>query len=143
MSAIKADMSRKTGRKYLRQDNVLEQRQAPHTCHNPFIIDEHAPLLEHQQRHFDVLKVHSQQGGLCLILGKPGTGKPVLKNAIIRHDPKLLEDFPKNHNLILIGQLSLNTTLQLRHQLDIKSRVTYSVRLKTETTNAVRKSQGA
>jgi transcriptional antiterminator len=55
----------------------------------------------------------------------------------IRHDPKLLEDFPKNHNLILIGQLSLNTTLQLRHQLDIKSRVTYSVRLKTETTSAV------
>ena len=171
--------------------------------HNPFIIDEHAPLLEHQQRHFDVLKVHSQQGGLCLILGEPGTGKTVLKNAIIRYDPKqwitpvinrslhtwpnlvrllcqaleldtlgsdgkcesrliaearaqnargktiipiiddahllpvealhklrlMLEDFPKNHNLILIGQLSLNTTLQLRHQLDIKSRVTYSARL--------------
>ena len=31
MSAMKAGMSRKTGRKYLRQDNVLEQRQAPHT----------------------------------------------------------------------------------------------------------------
>ncbi len=28
MSAMKAGMSRKTGRKYLRQDNVLEQRQA-------------------------------------------------------------------------------------------------------------------
>jgi MSHA biogenesis protein MshM len=170
---------------------------------NPFAIDEHAPLLDHQQRHFDILKVHSQQGGLCLILGEPGTGKTVLKNAIIRHDPKqwitpvinrslhtwpsllrllcqalqldtngtdakcetrliteartqnakgktiipiiddahllpvdalhklrlMLEDFPKNHNLILIGQPALNTTLQLRHQLDIKNRVTYSAKL--------------
>lgn len=170
---------------------------------SPFAIDENAPLLDHQQRHFDILKVHSQQGGLCLVLGEPGTGKSVLKNAIIRHDPKqwitpvinrslhtwpsllrllcqalqidisgndakcetrliaearaqnsrgrtiipiiddahllpvdalhklrlMLEDFPKNHNLILIGQPALNTTLQLRPQLDLKSRVTYSAKL--------------
>jgi type II secretory pathway predicted ATPase ExeA len=169
----------------------------------PFSIDEDAPLLDHQQRHFDILKVHSQQGGFCLILGEPGTGKTVLKNAIIRHDPKqwitpvinrslhtwpnllrllcqalqldtigsdgkcesrliaearaqnakgktiipiiddahllpvdalhklrlMLEDFPKNHNLILIGQLSLTTTLQLRPQQDLKSRVTYSAKI--------------
>ena len=37
----------------------------------------------------------------------------------------LLEDFPKNHNLILLGQPSLNTTLQLRPNSDFKSRVTY------------------
>jgi MSHA biogenesis protein MshM len=54
---------------------------------NPFAIDEDPPLMEHQQRHFDILKVHTQQGGFCLILGEPGTGKTVLKNAIIRHDP--------------------------------------------------------
>jgi MSHA biogenesis protein MshM len=169
----------------------------------PFSIDEDAPLLDHQQRHFDILKVHSQQGGFCLILGEPGTGKTVLKNAIIRHDPKqwitpvinrslhtwpnllrllcqalqldtigsdgkcesrliaearaqnakgktiipiiddahllpvdalhklrlMLEDFPKNHNLILIGQPALNTTLQLRPQQDLKSRVTYSAKI--------------
>ena len=169
----------------------------------PFSIDEDAPLLDHQQRHFDILKVHSQQGGFCLILGDPGTGKSVLKNAIIRHDPKqwitpvinrslhtwpnllrllcqalqldtigsdgkcesrliaearaqnakgktiipiiddahllpvdalhklrlMLEDFPKNHNLILIGQPALNTTLQLRPQQDLKSRVTYSAKI--------------
>jgi len=156
-----------------------------------------------QQRHFDILKVHSQQGGFCLIIGEPGTGKSILKNAIIRHDPKqwitpvinrslhtwpnllrllcqalqldtlgndtkcearlinearaynakgktiipiiddahllpvdalhklrlLLEDFPKNHNLILIGQPSLNTTIQLRPQQDLKSRVTYSAKI--------------
>lgn len=171
--------------------------------HQPFSITEDSPLLEHQQRHFDVLKVHSQQGGLCLVIGEPGTGKSVLKNAIIRHDPAqwitpvinrslhtwpnllrllcqameidslgsdtkcetrlinearaynaqgktiipiiddahllpidalhklrlLLEDFPKNHNLILIGQPALNTTLQLSQQLDLKSRVTYSAKI--------------
>jgi type II secretory pathway predicted ATPase ExeA len=173
--------------------------------HTPFAIQDDAPLLDHQQRHFDILKVHSQQGGFCLILGEPGTGKTVLKNAIIRYDPKqwitpvinrslhswpnllrllcqvleldtsgndtrcenrliaearaqnargktlipiiddahllpvdalhklrlMLEDFPKNHNLILIGQPALNTTLQLRGQLDLKSRVTYSAKLDT------------
>ena len=171
--------------------------------HQPFSIDEDAPLLDHQQCHFDILKVHSQQGGFCLIIGEPGTGKSILKNAIIRHDPKqwitpvinrslhtwpnllrllcqalqldtlgndtkcearlinearaynakgktiipiiddahllpvdalhklrlLLEDFPKNHNLILIGQPSLNTTIQLRPQQDLKSRVTYSAKI--------------
>jgi general secretion pathway protein A len=170
---------------------------------DPFIHDEDAPLMEHQQRHFDILKVHNRQGGLCLILGEPGTGKTILKNAITRHDPKqwitpvinrslhtwhnllrllchamqletagndhkcearliaearalnakgkliipiiddahllphealhklrlLLEDFPKNHNLILLGQPALNTTLQLRPNSDFKSRVTYSAKL--------------
>lgn len=167
------------------------------------MIDPETNLLAHQQRHFDVLKVHSQQGGLCILIGEPGTGKTVLKNAIISHDPKqwitpvinrsmhswhnilrllchameleadgsdhkcearlikearnlngkgkrlipiiddahlvpvealrklrlLLEDFPKNHNLILIGQPELNTTLQMRINYDLKSRVTYSAKL--------------
>ncbi len=170
---------------------------------DPFVIERDTPLLAHQQRHFEILRVHSQQGGLCLILGEPGTGKTVLKNHIATHNPKewitpvinrslhtwhnilrllcrafeletagsdhkcearliaearalntrgkhiipiiddahlvpiealrklrlLLEDFPKNHNLILIGQPSLNTTLQLRINHDIKSRVTYSAKL--------------
>lgn len=167
---------------------------------NPFTTTTDTPLLEHQQRHFDILKVHNQQGGLCVILGEPGTGKTVLKNAIINHDPKqwitpvinrslhswhnmlrllcqafgletdgkdhkcedrlincaralngkgkqiipiiddaqlipidalrklrlLLEDFPKNHNLVLLGQPCFNTTLQLRINEDIRSRITYS-----------------
>ena len=170
---------------------------------DPFIIDEKTDLLPHQKRHMEVLKVHSHQGGLCLIIGEPGTGKSVLKNHLMAHNPKqwltpvinrslhswhnilrllcqafeletdgndhkcesrliaearalnlkgkqlvpiiddahllpiealrklrlLLEDFPKNHNLILIGQPELNTTLQLRINHDIKSRITYSAKL--------------
>lgn len=170
---------------------------------DPFIIDANAPLLAHQQRHFDILKIHSQQGGLCLVIGEPGTGKSILKNAIITHNTKqwvtpvinrslhswhnilrllckafdldpsgsdhkveqrvigtarklhaqnkaiipiiddahllpiqalrklrlLLEDFPRSHNLILIGQPELNTNLQLRVNADIKTRITYSARI--------------
>ncbi|MCF6310980.1 MAG: ATP-binding protein [Verrucomicrobiales bacterium] len=33
----------------------------------------------------------------------------------------LLEDFPKNHNLVLLGQPDFNTTLQLRVNEDIRS----------------------
>lgn len=170
---------------------------------HPFAIDEDATLLEHQQRHLEILRVHNHQGGFCVILGEPGTGKSTLKNAITRQDPRqcitpvinrslhtwpnilrllcaalkleadgnnhkcearliaearslnskgktlvpiiddahllpaealhrlrlLLEDFPKNHNLILLGQPALNTTLQLRPNGDLKSRVTYSGKL--------------
>jgi type II secretory pathway predicted ATPase ExeA len=39
----------------------------------------------------------------------------------------LFEDFPKNHNLILIGQPNLLSSLSLSSHEDIKSRVTYSV----------------
>ena len=45
-------------------------------------------LLAHQQEVFEILKVHAQQGGLCLILGEPGTGKSVLKQALLAYDTK-------------------------------------------------------
>jgi MSHA biogenesis protein MshM len=158
-------------------------------------------LLPHQQEIQDTLKVHCQQGGLCLVLGSPGTGKSVIKQSLQRlpdnqhlvatvgrtlhtytntikilcdafriefessafacerklieqafslnHSGKslttilddahlmdlanlrklrlLFEDFPKNHNLILIGRPSLLANLDLGANHDIKSRVTYSV----------------
>ena len=37
--------------------------------HNPF--EKPRQLLDHQQPIFDTLRVHCQQGGLCLILGQP------------------------------------------------------------------------
>jgi len=168
--------------------------------HNPFELRE-LVLLPAQQEIFDTLKVHCQQGGLCLVLGSPGTGKSVIKQALMRLPEKqhlvatvartlhtytntvkilceafriefdssafkcerrlieqafslnhagkalttilddahlidlanlrklrlLFEDFPKNHNLILLGRPSLLAQLDLGVNGDIKSRVTYSV----------------
>jgi len=157
-------------------------------------------LLSLQQEICDTLKVHSQQGGLCLIVGIPGTGKTIIKEHLenscdkrqvmvcvnrtlhtytntlkilctafnikpegnhfacekrlieeavnlnrigkslitviddahlmemdtLRRLRLLFEEFPKNHNIILIGQPVLLSNLALSVNADIKSRVTYS-----------------
>ena len=167
---------------------------------NPFDRRE-LELLPQQQEIHDTLKVHCQQGGLCLVLGVPGTGKSVIKQSLQRlpenqhlvatvartlhtytntvkilcdafrvefesnafkcerrlieqafslnHAGKslttilddahlmdlanlrklrlLFEDFPKNHNLVLVGRPNLLAALDLGVNQDIKSRVTYSV----------------
>jgi MSHA biogenesis protein MshM len=173
---------------------------------NPFSHDS-VTLLPHQQEVYDILQVHSQQGGLCLLLGEPGTGKSVIKEALksrpdkrlvtvtvsrtlhtytntikilcdafsvdvagthfkcerrlieealnlyrtgkslviiiddahlmaldtVRRLRLLLEDFPRNHNLILIGQPALLSNMSLKVHEDLKSRVTYSVVMKKLT----------
>jgi MSHA biogenesis protein MshM len=178
---------------------------------NPFDARE-LLLLPQQQEIFDTLKVHCQQGGLCLVLGSPGTGKSVIKQALQRlpdnqhlvatvgrtlhtytntvkilceafrvefdssafkcerrlieqafslnHAGKcvttifddahlmdlanlrelrlLFEDFPKNHNLVLIGQPRLLANLDLGVNHDIKSRVTYSVITKRLNADSLR-----
>ncbi|MBA4192846.1 MAG: hypothetical protein C0467_33205 [Planctomycetaceae bacterium] len=50
----------------------------------------------------------------------------------------LFEDFPKNHNLILIGRPNLLASLDLGVNHDIKSRVTYSVITKRLIPDAMR-----
>jgi MSHA biogenesis protein MshM len=45
-------------------------------------------LLDHQQGILEMLMVHAQQGGLCLVLGEPGTGKSAIKQALVERDPK-------------------------------------------------------
>ncbi len=54
---------------------------------NPF-SNENVTLLPHQQEIYDILHVHSQQGGLCLLMGEPGTGKSVVKEAIQQSSSK-------------------------------------------------------
>jgi MSHA biogenesis protein MshM len=49
--------------------------------HDPFSSDT-IVLLNQQQDVYDTLKVHCQQGGLCLVMGEPGTGKSVIKESI-------------------------------------------------------------
>jgi type II secretory pathway predicted ATPase ExeA len=178
---------------------------------NPFDARE-LELLPGQQEIHDTLKVHCQQGGLCLVLGVPGSGKTVIKQSLQRlpenqhlvacvgrtlhtytntvkilceafrvefesnafkcerrlieqafslnHSGKalttilddahlmdlanlrklrlLFEDFPKNHNLVLIGQPSLLAALDLGVNQDIKNRVTYSVITKRLGPDAMR-----
>jgi MSHA biogenesis protein MshM len=53
----------------------------------PFDMQDTA-LLAHQQSVLDTLLVHAQQGGLCLVLGEPGTGKSVIKHTLVNHQPK-------------------------------------------------------
>ncbi|MBN2738174.1 MAG: AAA family ATPase [Spirochaetales bacterium] len=170
---------------------------------DPFSHDS-VMLLDHQEEVCDILEVHSQQGGLCLLMGEPGTGKTVIKETIKQRASKritvisvartlhtytntikilcqafninftgthfscekrlieeafnlkregnkliiivddahlmemqtlrrirlLLEDFPKNYNLILVGQPALLHSMNLKVNDDIKSRITYSVVLK-------------
>ena len=178
---------------------------------NPFDLRDFE-LLPLQREIHDTLKVHCQQGGLCLVLGVPGTGKSVIKQALLRlpenqhlvatvartlhtytntvkilceafriefescafkcerrlieqafalnragkslttiHDDAhlmdlanlrklrlLFEDFPKNHNLVLIGRPNLLAALDLGVNQDIKSRVTYSVITKRLNPDAMR-----
>jgi MSHA biogenesis protein MshM len=47
----------------------------------PFFQSENK-LLTQQQEIFEVIKIHSQQGGLCVVTGNPGVGKSVLKEHI-------------------------------------------------------------
>jgi type II secretory pathway predicted ATPase ExeA len=169
----------------------------------PFALDG-LVLLPHQAEVLETLRVHCQQGGLCLVVGEPGTGKSVIKQALVQHDPKrlitpvvnrslhtyssvlrvlcqafqidlegrdyrcekrlieeanrinhsgkmlapivddahlldvrdlrrlrlLFEDFPKNHNLVLVAQPELLTKLALAPNDDLRGRVTYSVLLR-------------
>ena len=58
---------------------------------NPFDQRE-LELLPQQREIHDTLRVHCQQGGLCLVLGVPGTGKSIIKQSLQR--------LPENQHLV-------------------------------------------
>jgi len=177
---------------------------------NPF-SHENITLLKTQEDVYETLKVHNSQGGFCLLMGVPGTGKTVIKEFLKDHTSKqtlvvtvartlhtynntikilcgafnigysgcnfkcekslieeayslkqqgksliiiiddahlmemttlrklrlLFEDFPKNHNVILIGQPELLNKINLGVNLDIKSRITYSTVMKRLNTDDI------
>lgn len=47
-------------------------------------------LLPAQDEILSTLRVHCQQGGLCVLVGEPGTGKSIIKQALKELDPKML-----------------------------------------------------
>jgi type II secretory pathway predicted ATPase ExeA len=167
--------------------------------HTPFATD-NICLLPQQQEAFNIILTQCQMHGLTLLIGQPGTGKTIVKEALKTHDTKriavpvisrtlhtyhsilrilceafqidyegndhkcerklieeayrlnragkmlapviddaqylpiealrkirlLFEDFPKNHNLILIAHPALKDKLQLTINQDIHSRITWT-----------------
>ena len=67
---------------------------------NPFDLRQ-IELLPHQRDIYDTLKVHCQQGGLCLVIGNPGTGKTVIK--------EFLKQLPDNQHLVATIARTLHT----------------------------------
>jgi len=55
---------------------------------NPF-SQQDISLLDHQQEVFDIIKVHAHQGGLCLLMGQPGTGKSMIKRSLQQQTTKM------------------------------------------------------
>lgn len=176
------------------------------TSKPPFATDTELAneLLPHQKNVFLRVKEQSFMGGLTLIIGEPGTGKTIFKQALVQlpqkqwhvfvlnravhswhsflvllcqalevepkgKDPAiersiltevrtlnqrgkslvfiiddahllpqdllkrirlLLEDFPRNHSLVLIGQLELMARIRMRENEEILSRVTNSAEFK-------------
>lgn len=47
----------------------------------PFDTD-NIQLLPHQENILKILDIHAQIGGLSVIIGEPGTGKSIIKDAI-------------------------------------------------------------
>lgn len=54
---------------------------------NPFSF-QNINLLEHQQDVYDILNVHSQQGGFCLVMADTGAGKSVIRETIQQNEDK-------------------------------------------------------
>lgn len=74
-------------------------------------FDRHiATLLPHQAAIFDIIKIHSQQGGFSVIVGEPGVGKSVLREHI--------EALGKERDITVVScSRTLHTYLQVLWQL--------------------------
>lgn len=67
-------------------------------------------LLKQQKEIYDTIKIHSQQGGLCIVTGQPGVGKSVLRNHIIALNKQ------KDHRVISFSR-TMHTYNQILRQI--------------------------
>lgn len=183
------------------------------TTKTPFETDQELlnELLPHQKQAYNRVKDQSFIGGFTVVIGEPGTGKTIFKQALVQLPNKqwhiivinraifswnsflsllaqalqieskgnstaletliltevrtlhrrgkslilivddahlipldqlkqirlLLEDFPKNHNLVMIGQPELMTTIKRRDNEDIRTRITQSAEFKSLSPNDI------
>lgn len=67
-------------------------------------------LLPQQEAIFSTLKIHSQQGGFCVVMGQPGVGKSVLKEHI--------EQLNKQKDTVVVSfSRTMHTYLKILKQL--------------------------
>lgn len=73
----------------------------------------------------EAFKIHSQNKSLITIIDDAH----LLEMDVLRKLRLLFDAFPRSHCLVLIGQMELLHRLALSANADIKSRITYSIRL--------------
>ncbi len=67
-------------------------------------------LLSQQKKTFEIIKIHSQQGGFSVVIGNPGVGKSVLREHI--------ENLNKERDICVVScSRTLHTYLNILRQL--------------------------
>jgi MSHA biogenesis protein MshM len=77
-------------RKHLEEERGAVVIRPHFGLENDLFSSANITLLPQQRDILDTLRVHCQQGGLCVVVGEPGTGKTVIKQALCQYDPKRL-----------------------------------------------------
>lgn len=86
----------------------------------PFIRGEHE-LLKQQQDIFEIIKIHSQHGGLSVVTGAPGVGKSVLKT-------KLKKLANERDTIVVSISRTMHTYLSILKQMSISLKIDVPIR---------------
>ena len=87
-------------------------------------------LLPQQKHIFDIIKIHSQQGGFSVIIGNPGVGKSVLREHI--------ENLQKARDITVVScSRTMHTYLNILKQLAESFKIEVAIRdLEKELSNS-------
>jgi type II secretory pathway predicted ATPase ExeA len=129
-SMIKSTINRKADKTTM----VVNVARTLHTYFNTIKILCHAFKIDHSGSSFNLEKALIEEAYNLNNLGKILIviidDAHLMDMHTLRKLRLLFEDFPKNHNIILIGQPQLLHNIALKVNNDIKSRVTYSTILR-------------